>query len=190
MDFKHPVYSLFLNFGFPIVLKKSFSILLLSCLLFNVAGYHIVFYIKQAEIKAEMKKTLLHSDNEEVSILFFSLDDKEALAKLEWEGDDEFELNGNMYDVVEKKIQDDKLIIRCISDKKETALVKSYEKINHKDNSNSRSVLLLKLINSSYLPEKNNVICIDNNLALLYISFQQEIISSYRHDVLTPPPQS
>ena len=137
-----------------------------------------------------MKRSLLHSGSKEVELLVFSLNNKKDLEKLEWEDDDEFELNGEMYDVIEKKTKDDKLIIRCISDKKETALVKSYEKINHEDNSNSRSVLLLKLVSSFYLQEKNNVICKGNNLTLQYISFQQRFISSYRHDVLTPPPQS
>jgi len=123
-------------------------------------------------------------------VLVFALNDKKEIEKLVWEGDDEFRVSGEMYDVIEKKIQGEKLIIRCISDKKETALLKNYEKTNREDNSKSRSALLVKLISSFYLSETNNVICIDNNLALLHISFQQRIFSTHRHDVLTPPPQS
>jgi hypothetical protein len=133
---------------------------------------------------------LLHTNNKEEELLVFALNDKKAVEKLIWEGNDEFRLNGEMYDVIEKKIQNEKLVIRCISDKRETVLLKKYEKINHEGNSRSRSALLLKLVGSSYLSGVNNVICINNNLALLHISFQQEIISSYRLDVLTPPPQS
>ena len=138
-----------------------------------------------------MKKLiLLHTNNRREEVFVFALNDKKEIEKLVWEGSDEFRLNGEMYDVIEKKIQDEKLVIRCISDKKETTLLTKYEKINHEDNSKGRSALLVKLISSFYLPGTNNVICIDNNLALLHISFQQRIFSTHRHDVLTPPPQS
>jgi len=39
-------------------LKKIIAILLLSSLFLNITGYHLVFYFRQAEIKAEMKKAL------------------------------------------------------------------------------------------------------------------------------------
>jgi predicted transcriptional regulator len=172
-------------------LKKLLSILLLCCLLLNIIGYRIVFFIRHSEIKTEIKKLiLLHANNKEEEALVFALNDKNAIEKLQWDGNDEFRLNGEMYDVIEKKTQNGELFIRCISDKRETALLKKYEKINHEGNSRGRSALLLKLVGSSYLSGVNNVICLNNDLTLLYISFQQEIISSYRHDVLTPPPQS
>jgi predicted transcriptional regulator len=137
-----------------------------------------------------MKKLLLlHTGNKDEERFVFLLNDKKSIEKLEWEGDNEFSLDGEMYDVIEKKIQDGKLIIRCINDKKETVLVKNYEKLNHENNSKSKSALLLKLLDSSYLPEVNNLVYINCNLALLHISFQQGIFSSYRKDVLTPPPQ-
>jgi len=72
-----------------------------------------------------MKKLLLTQKNkEEENDFVFSLNDKVAMAKLEWEGDNEFRLNGEMYDVIEKKTEGNKLTLRCLADKKETTLLK------------------------------------------------------------------
>ncbi len=172
------------------MLKKIFAILLLCCLLLNIIGYHIIFCIRHSEIKAEMKRLLrLHANNEEQEVFAFSLNDKKALEKLEWESDDEFNLNGEMYDVIDKKILDGKLLIRCISDKKETALLKKYEKINNENNSKNKSALLLKLVSSSYISSTNTNAIIKNIPVATKVSFQSEIISSSHHEVLTPPPQ-
>ena len=171
------------------MLKKLFSILLLSCLLFNTAGYHLIFYIRQAEIKAEMKRSLLHSDNKEVDLLVFSLNDKKNIEKLEWEDDDEFELNGEMYDVIEKKTQNGKLIIRCINDKRETELIKNYEKINKEGNSKNRTALLLKLLDNTSASPVTIELFIKNILKPAKVSFCSIAISSCYHDVLTPPPR-
>ena len=181
--------QLFLNFDFVITLKKIFSILLLCCLLLNVLGYHIIFYIRQTEVKAEMKRSLLFHSSKEEDLFIISLNDKKELDKLEWEGDDEFELNGEMYDVIEKKNKDGKLIIRCISDKKETALIQQYEKLNKETNSKNRSALLLKIVGHAYISPAITSISTDTKPMTAKFLFNTEIISSYCHDVLTPPPQ-
>ena len=170
-------------------MKKIIAFILLVCLFFNLSGYHLFFYLRKQELKADMKEFLRSSaTSKDIEQFIFPLD-KDLVAGAEWEGKNEFRLNGEMYDVVEKRIEDNKIIIRCISDKKETALLKNYEKINHEGNSKSRSALLLKLLDSSYLPEINNLVYIYHNLALLHMSFQQGVFSSYRKDVPTPPPQ-
>ena len=35
----------------------------------------------------------------------FLLNDKQSMKQLDWEGNDEFSFNGEMYDVIEKKIE-------------------------------------------------------------------------------------
>ena len=127
--------------------------------------------------------------NKDIEQFIFPLD-KDLIACVEWEGENEFRLNGEMYDVIEKKVQGDKLIICCISDIKETGLLKNYEKMNKEGNSKSKSALLLKLIGSSYLSEINNNVFIKNVQTLPHILVQSEIVSSWRYDVPTPPPQA
>jgi len=136
-----------------------------------------------------MKKFLrLQSYVEDETVFTFSVDNKKALAQLEWEGDDEFMLRGEMYDVIEKKVVDGKLIIRCISDKKETALLKKFEKLSDENNSRNRFALLLKLVSSSYIVSLNEELFVEDIPVPSTIYFQTKIPSSVRN-VLTPPPR-
>ena len=116
------------------------------------------------------------------------MDDKKTIAQLEGEGD-EFSLNGEMYDIIEKKIVNGKLVIRCISDRKETAMIKKYQKLNKENNSKSKSALLLKLVSGSYLAATNSEFIMEYTISPSKIYFHAQIISSQASDVLTPPPQ-
>lgn len=171
-------------------MRKLVVILIISCLFINIIGYHIIFYFWQQEIKLEMKKRVLAQPaNKDENDFIFSLNDKAAITKLEWENDDEFSFNGEMYDVIETKIENNTLLIRSLSDKRETALIKKYAGINNENNSKSKSALLLKLISNSYLFTP-----VSNSLAQVPVKpsrilFQSQIIPSIISDVLTPPPQ-
>ncbi len=89
--------------------------------------------------------------NENENDFVFSLDDKTAAAQLKWEGDDEFSLNGEMYDVIEKKVENNKLIIRCFSDKKETTLLqKAKEGWKENERSNKIANELLQLLQTLF----------------------------------------
>ena len=128
---------------------------------------------------------------EEEQVFCFSINDKTSLTKLEWEDEHEFKLDGKMYDVIEKKTENGKLIIRCISDEKETTLVKKYEKINNDsgNSSKSKTALLIKLISNSYIASSNFDLFAKNIPAIQKSFFITNIISIDRSDVLTPPPQ-
>jgi hypothetical protein len=134
--------------------------------------------------------TLAQSYSEDEDDFAFSLNDKVALAKLEWEGDDEFRLNGNMYDVIEKKIESNQLIIRALADKKETSLLKKYSDINDGHSSNNKTAVLIKLVSDTYVSPSGTILVSDKKKRVFMISFQPTIISSNANDVLTPPPQA
>jgi hypothetical protein len=137
-----------------------------------------------------MKKSLLIRANSKDNVRFaFSLDDKKSIDKLHWEGDDEFKLNGQMYDVIEKKIENGKLILRCIIDKKETALIQMFHQMNNESNSKRKLALLMQLVNSSYLAVKNSETLITYRPVPSSIHPPTDSFSSEAPDVLTPPPQ-
>lgn len=137
-----------------------------------------------------MKRLILSQANSEDEDDFvFNINDKTALAKLEWEGDDEFSLNGEMYDLIEKKIVNNRLIIRALADKKETSLLKKYSDINDDHNSNGKTVVLIKLVSGVYLPPSVTIFLTDEDKKTFEFSFQVAIISPNNDDVLTPPPQ-
>lgn len=139
-------------------LKKLIVIPLLCCLLLNIIGYHIIFYFRQQEIKSEMKRLILTRPNsKDENDFVFSLNDKKGLARLEWDGDDEFCLDGEMYDVLEKKIENNTLIIRALADKKETALLrKANDNWKENDKSNKIANELFQLLQSLYHHSKSD----------------------------------
>jgi hypothetical protein len=49
----------------------------------------------------EAIRTQTYSEDE--TDFIFSLNDKQGIKQLDWEGDDEFSFNGEMYDVIERK---------------------------------------------------------------------------------------
>lgn len=136
-----------------------------------------------------MRKLILDQPGrEDENDFIFSLNDK-RISQLEWEGDDEFGLNGEMYDVIEKKTQNNRLIIRALADKKETALLRKYADMSREDHSKSKSALLLKLIGGSYVVTPCVTFFTKVSAGTFKQFFQSQIISALVHDVLTPPPQ-
>ena len=78
-----------------------------------------------------------HSEDE--TDLAFSLDDKNEMTKLDWDGDEEFSYNDEMYDVIEKKVVNNALIIRALADKDETELVNKMD-ANQRDDGRSNKI--------------------------------------------------
>ena len=108
-----------------------------------------------------------------------------------WEGDDEFSYKGDMYDVIEKKETNDKLLVKCISDKKEDALVSKYAGLLKDDwgATRKKTSLLLKVIDNLFV--YNN----ESQRPLLPVTIELAVVnyssplSSPSSEVLTPPPQ-
>jgi hypothetical protein len=138
-----------------------------------------------------MKRAIrMQAKSEEENDFVFLLSDKNAMKQLNWDGDDEFSLNGEMYDVIETRIENNKIIIRTLADKKETTLLKKYATMNRKNSSKNNSSLLLKLVSSSYIVTSNTTIFIKFSTGTSKTFFQSKISSSLVCDVLTPPPQA
>lgn len=83
-------------------------------------------------------------------VITFSFD-KNELQKTDWENDKEFEYKNEMYDVIEKTNVDGRLVIRCVSDENETALLNEYQKTNKQNHSES----ILQLLTASFLLPNN-----------------------------------
>jgi hypothetical protein len=174
-------------------LKKIFAIVLLTSFLVQITGYHLYFNILQQNIKSTVKKTIHFNLSEKVTEHFvFSLANTNASEMPEWEGENEFSLNGEMYDVVSMKKENSMLYVSCISDKKENELINSYKNIAGKDfggPSKNRAALILKLAYSLFTNASN----IENHVKPQSIKVQWLNYTSFLYnstiDVLTPPPQ-
>ncbi len=158
-----------------------------------MSGYNFLYLFRKQELKQAMKEYLLnHPDPGNVTEFRFSLNDKRSLTQLEWENNHEFWYKNDMYDLVDKKTENDQLIIRCISDKSESNLVKLQEKISKENqgdaSSKSRSALLLRLIQSAFIAVDVPTIH-DFSSTPHFFLHKDSYTFSADQDVLTPPPQ-
>ena len=111
--------------------------------------------------------------------------------QIEWENDNEFSYKGAMYDVIEKKYEDGKLIIRCIDDNKETELTRKYQDIAGNDfgNSPKTKAILLKLINSLYTMSQSDALaCVTFPASLSFPEYKFRIPITIC-GIITPPPR-
>lgn len=90
-------------------------------------------------MRAFLKTQKNHKD-----VVRFSLNEKEA-KQLYWENENEFRYKGKMYDVIETTKTKDQLVVRCVADSKETALIDEYLKHNRRDHSDSLAVQLITI---------------------------------------------
>ena len=171
-------------------LRKLIVILLSFCFLLNFAGYHIIFYLRQEEIKSEMRAAIrLQSYSEHETDFAFSVNDRHSMDQLDWEGDDEFSFKGEMYDVIEKKIEDGKLIIRSIADKRETALLNTLRgHWNQNEKSNKVADELFQLLQSMFHPSRTEELVLIKPL-VHRMSFISSSLPSQVIKIPTPPPR-
>jgi len=173
-------------------LKKTVAIVLLFSLVFNIVGYRVVYFFRQREIKTEMRdyiRNMANRRSEIPGVLFFQEDD---LKRVNWEDDgNEFEMNDEMYDVIEKRVENGKTIIVCISDKNETALIKKFEKLRDQAQGSSqmKSNTILKLMFSPFFASDLSYSFVSSNQSNLQFVYPPSFISSINREVLTPPPQ-
>ena len=173
-------------------MKRIASSILLLLFLYNIIGYYVVFFWEQCEVKEEMKYWITNSTSENNLTEFVF--DKKDFYSLQWTEEDEFRYNGNMYDVVKTRVnQNGTITIVCISDKKEKELFTQLEEQTKQNSENSAGrknehnpvkifsddfLLVNKII--SFVTSKEST-C-SQLLAQSFVSFISE--------TTTPPPKS
>lgn len=170
----------------PIV-RNLVAILLFICLFFTVLGYHFIFYVQLTSAKAEMQKILPHiKDNAHITEFHLSAEEAQ---NLNWDDDNEFSYKGQMYDVIEKKIQNGALVIKCISDKNETALLDNYLSNQRNTSGNQPVSYLLKIVTNAFV--RSSIICPaipEKNLQTQFLPYYSPT-SFINFPVLTQPPK-
>jgi hypothetical protein len=110
------------------MLKQLFSILLICSLIGPYLGISLYLKHEKRMLKREIKHQIIEGiDKSELVELTFTLADAET--KLRWEHSQEFEYNGEMYDVVESKTIDGKVTYWCWWDNEETSLNKQLNQL-------------------------------------------------------------
>lgn len=130
--------------------------------------------------------------NQDELVFHFPLNAPPGTESPEWEDDNEFSLDGKMYDVIEKREENGKLYVRCISDEREMELIKKYQEVLEKQFGNKakkRSASLLKIlatpftIPSTFISASFSTI-IHHEYPVVHCS-----IPAASREVITPPPR-
>ena len=172
------------------LLKKLLVIFLSLCFLLNITGYHLIFYLRQEGIKADMRETIrMQTYSEHETDFAFLTGDILAMGQLDWKGDDEFSFNGEMYDVIEKKTENGKLIIRSIADGRETALLNNLKDHWAQDEkSNKVADELSQLLQSLFYSSKTEELVLIKPIVNRN-SFVSLVLPSQVKKIPTPPPR-
>lgn len=147
-------------------MKKCSAIVVLLVFVLSQLGHHLVFQLAKWDAKKIIAVSYKYNKFQGV------VEQIEASHFMSWEEKDhEFELNGQMYDVVKKEVKAGKLIYLCINDSKESNLLSIYNQSQHHNNSKlalkynclecvlvnqSEKGLIFSLISSKFNIEKNS----------------------------------
>ena len=172
-------YQLSNNFLILAPVKKFAAILLLAILLFNFAGYRLLFYCMQQKQSAALTAQLDNNDyvNAELVTITVPLS---LPYQTDWKdferADGEIQLHGKTYHYIKRKIENGNLILQCIADEGKMQVQSAkqqYADANALQNSNPSSqkqndanTNLIKLLTSDCIENPANGslhICINNN---------------------------
>lgn len=149
------------------------------------------FYNQKYSIRKEVKQLLITFDKSKLTSLKFSKTD--ALKLLDWEHDEEFEYNNEMYDVVETNVSKDSILYLCWHDHEETQLNRSLNELVSKAlNRNTDSQDRKQKLEQFY----KSLICQDIQLLWVFKSKHLYLKIVYNYSIITntcssssPPPE-
>lgn len=119
-------------------MKKTFSILLLVVIAFNIVGFTTMFLIMQNEAKKEMGRDIAEKSKEEdIELLVFNEKEFYSGKEIRIVNNKEFIYKSSIYDIVRTETKNGKIYIWCINDTKETTLIKHYQENGNSDETRS-----------------------------------------------------
>lgn len=167
-------------------MKKFIATILLSVILFNAAGYEIIFAGLLINCGDEVNDS--ESDNQTTLVI-----NSANLDKLIRKNNQEIIYEGVLYDVKDQKIVGENLIIRCRMDKEEQKVLDhfvTFHSENDKKNSKKATEAYVYK-NQLTLFFMDNVLKIEQQLnSNRIISYEQLDYLQPEIKLLTPPPQN
>ena len=111
-------------------LKKLSAIVVLSVFVLSQIGHHLVFELAKWDAKTIIAQNIKNNNYQGV------VEKISETSSMSWEEkDQEFELNGQMYDVVKKEVKGQEIIYYAINDNKESNLLEVYNQAQQHNNS-------------------------------------------------------
>jgi hypothetical protein len=172
-------------------LKKISTISLLVLIFCSQIGYYGIGLIQQHMIKEEMEQKVLASTPESaLEIIDATYHQKD----INWEEEDEeFSMNGQMYDVAKVKIVNGKKLLYCLNDKREEQLIDKLDKAvkcgTDQDNNNKDGKHTVKFQWSDFIVASIEPTAIAYQaICTSYAGFSDKLVSPYT-EIHSPPPR-
>jgi hypothetical protein len=172
-------------------LKPIAIILLVACLFLNMGGYTFLFNLHQKAIKKEMRKQLRSVALEDQDVFEMHQKDGEPNdPDFAWEDAHEFVYKGKMYDVIETKLINGKLQVRCIEDAKEESLISQLSETHKQQQKQGATGSLLKsLLSAVFIPSSSIATDPGASLILKHIIYYSASHQNIAGEILVPPPR-
>jgi hypothetical protein len=166
----------------PLAVLTCFLLLLLT-----TGGHGLLFQLRLAEVRQEMRAALQAGQARD-NVIRFEFSRAENKQVIWLDGGDEFEWQGERYDVLDKKSNGATVTVQAIADKKESALVGSFRKQSKDDNSSSKC--LVKLLSLPFIPTETYGFRVFAFEKPGHQIFSHLFYGPFMGKVPTPPPQN
>jgi hypothetical protein len=171
-----------------LALKKVFSVVLAVIFIYNISGYYFIFLIQQSENRDLIQYRL--KTKQVNDLVLIKLENENC--DIEWENENEFSLDGKMYDVAFKVKKGSSNFLYCYNDSKEESLFTSVKNhiSNHLDQNapNDKSKAKEKGPLMDFIAEFANNLTI-NNLITFNPSVYRLALNDFKTEFPDPPPQ-
>lgn len=143
-------------------------------------------------IKNEMKTRIISGADSDLKLTIYFTE--ETYKSIDWVEENEFRLNGKMYDIISEKQNDDgSIILCCFEDNKETWLFNELKKQSNENSAGSdkhkNMQKLLKIFTTTYtLPESDDLST--ETFSVILNSYFSEHYTSIHLSKHTPPPKN
>lgn len=173
------------------VLRKILLISLLALLIYNSIGFVISFQHFRHEWQLKVREQLAISYGKD-EVTFFTFHKNNINSSQE-----EFEFNGQFYDVISREIQGDSVVLKCFSDEKETQLIAQFQNdiqknIAQKTDSQEKTQLLFTYLLKDFIFDNQYRLSYPPSVLEVKKSLFLPIISFYPLSCISinaPPPE-
>lgn len=175
--------------------RRTYAICLLICLLFQVAGYLVVFQVCGMQIRWELEQRMRSGIPDEDLVLIKIAGSEKQDHNFRHINRHEVLFDGMRYDIVRQESTPDAILFYCVSDEEETRLFSRFLEIfdgsdpDHSEKGNHRDLLLRLLESMSCMAEFDH--CVQTAFRAA------KMIPAYHFGLKTceveqpyPPPQS
>jgi len=139
-----------------------------------------------------MQRVEMPSEDELIELIVFNKADiQNKKINFKWIHSREFEYNGDMYDIVEKKETETELIVYCINDTKEKKLEEEFEKKVHKNSLENKQRPVSNNFNFVSISEPALTVnpFSATVTSVIFKNWLNEFYSSPHPDITSPPPR-